>query len=212
MTWGSTLDVHWLARGALDEAAEKLVMRASAGDRQALITIYRAHFAEVRALAERVLGCPMTAEDVVHEVFEALPRALRRFRGDGSLRSYLLSMTVRTSRTHVRAARRRRAAEARAADTQPSNTHERDLPSAVSERRELARVLARALEQLPHAQREAFVLCELEERSSQEAGEILGEKSGTVRARVFNARRRLRELLAQQAPELESTRAGVDDD
>lgn len=198
--WGSTLDVQWLARGASEGTDDELVVRAAAGDRQALITIYRAHFAEVRALAQRVLGCPMTAEDVVPEVFEALPRALLRFRGEGSLRSYLLSMTVRTSRTHMRAARRRRAAEARAADARPLDMRDGESPSAASERRELARVLARALDELPLAQREAFVLCELEERSSQEAGEILGEKPGTIRARVFNARRRLRELLAHQAP------------
>ena len=74
-------------------------------------------------------------------------------------------------------------------------------PDADAERRELARCLSQALDALPLSQRAAFVLCEVEERSSQEAGEILGEKPGTIRARVFQAKRRLRERLQELVPE-----------
>lgn len=179
-----------------------LLQLASEGDSDALVTLYRAHFAEVRSLAERLLGCRPTADDVAHTVFEALPRALRRYRGDGSVRAFLLAMTVRTARTYVRAARRRRAAEARGANC--DNVSGPEEASAHMERKQLARLLSEALDRLSHQQRAAFVLCEVEERTSEEAGRILGESPTTVRARVFQAKRKLRRVL----PQLESTARG----
>ena len=52
-----------------------------------------------------------------------------------------------------------------------------------------------ALDQLPLAQRVAFVLCDVQELTSAEAGALAGVPEATVRTRLFHARRRLRELL-----------------
>ena len=46
-------------------------------------------------------------------------------------------------------------------------------------------------------QRVAFVLCEVEERTSTEVGAMLGEKAATIRARVKLAKTKLREALAK---------------
>lgn len=204
MIYHILLDVGWFAskggrQADVDAAArdDSVVRRASQGDSAALVSLYRAHAAEVRTFALRLLGCEMAADDLLHEVFLALPSALSRFRGDCPLRSYLLSITTRSARRHLRAAQRRRRLEARAAE-QPVLAMQR--PDANSERRELAALLNQALDALPLAQRVAFVLCEIEERSSQEAGEILGERAGTIRARVFHAKRKLRERLEELAP------------
>ena len=179
--------------------ADERVSRAARGERAAFVSLYREHFAEVHGFAARLLGCPMAAEDLAHEVFLALPQALGRFRGQCPLRSYLLSITVRRARQHLRAAKRRRAAEARA--MKEADQAAVLAPDADLQRRDLAIRLNRALDALPLAQRAAFILCEVEERSSAEAGEILGEKAGTVRARVFHAKRTLRERLAELTPE-----------
>ena len=178
---------------------DERIARAAGGDRAAFVSLYREHFGEVHAFAVRLLGCSMAAEDLAHEVFLALPRALGRFRGQCPLRSYILSITVRNARQHLRAAQRRRAHEARA--MKEAEVAVTAGPDAELQRRELAVRLTRALDALPLAQRAAFILCEVEERSSAEAGEILGEKAGTVRARVFHARRALRERLAELSPE-----------
>lgn len=179
---------------ALDPALE----RAAAGDGAALVALYRAHAPRVRTFALRLVGCEMAADDLVHDVFLALPSALTRFRGDCSLQSFLISITVRCARRHLRSAQRRRRLEAKAAELP---RHEAAAADAQSERRELAALLARALDALPLAQRAAFILCEVEEHTSQEAAEILGEQAGTIRARVFHAKRKLRERLAELAPE-----------
>jgi len=181
-----------------------LALRVAAGDRDAFVSAYRSHFAEVRAFAERLLGCPMAADDLVHDVFVGLPRALRGFRGECLLSSYLISIAIRLSRSHLRAATRRRALEARvfSEPAPPPAQPDREI-----EQRELAALLTAALDRLPLDQRVAFVLCEVEERTSSEVGRILGEQPGTVRARVFHAKRRLRAELGEVVRDSGSARA-----
>ena len=62
----------------------------------------------------------------------------------------------------------------------------------------LAQALNSALDQLPLDQRVAFVLCEVEERTSREAAEIVGAPEATVRTRLFHAKRKLRDELAER--------------
>ena len=175
-----------------------LAARVAAGDRDAFVALYRTHFAEVRAFAERVLGSRAAAEDVVHDVFLALPGALRSFRGECTLKSFVLSVAVRSARTHYRSAVRRRKHEERAhAETFEELTQG---PDAGAERRELASLLSRALDTLPVDQRVAFVLCEVEERTSAEVAEILGENASTIRGRLFHAKKKLRVELAASSP------------
>lgn len=68
-------------------------------------------------------------------------------------------------------------------------------PARDAERRELGDRLMTALDALPLEQRVAVVLSEVEERSSSEIATIVGAPEGTVRTRIFHAKRKLRELL-----------------
>jgi RNA polymerase sigma-70 factor (ECF subfamily) len=70
-------------------------------------------------------------------------------------------------------------------------------PEQVTGRRELAVALERCLDALPLDQRVAFVLCEVEERTSSEVAEIVGAPEGTVRTRLFHAKKKLRALLEE---------------
>src|SRR5262245_35162891 len=103
-----TADLGWVPSTGAPRAS--LVERAVAGERAALAELYDAHAPGLRRFARMLTGERDSAEDLVHEVFVALPRALRRFRGDGELSSYLLSIAANKARNHVRRARRARAA------------------------------------------------------------------------------------------------------
>src|SRR5262244_3012115 len=92
-----------------------LVARLREGDRAAVEEAYLAHHAAIRGFARRLVGDATAAEDIVHEAFVALPRAIRRFRGDGSLRAFLIGVAANHSRRHVRSAMRRRRATERLA-------------------------------------------------------------------------------------------------
>lgn len=163
------------------------------GDLAALATAFDRWHQRVRVLARRLLSDPAAAEDVVQDVFTALPRAARRFRGDADLETFLLGIAVKRVRHHRRAALRRRKAleRLRAVDRLGPVDPEQD-----AYRRQLGARLAAALDELPLPQRVAFVLCEVEELTSVQAALIADAPEATIRTRLFHARRRLRDLLA----------------
>jgi RNA polymerase sigma-70 factor (ECF subfamily) len=170
--------------------------RVFAGEEDAgVAALYDAHHEALRTFTRRLLGDADAAEDLVHDVFVAVPDALRRYRGDATLRTLLLSIAVNLSRKYVRAAARRRAALERAVmdGREASRTPEED-----AQRAELAAALHSGLDALPLEQRVAFVLLEVEERSCADASQIVGVPEGTMRTRLFHAKRRLREILRKR--------------
>jgi RNA polymerase sigma-70 factor (ECF subfamily) len=178
-----------------EDESESLVARLERGDPLAVGEVYDLHHNAVRAFAKRLVGETAATEDLVHEVFVTLPKAIKGYRGDSSLRTFLISIAVNHARHHVRAATRRRRAMEKLA-LEPEG-HARD-PEHDARRRELARALTRALDELPLDQRVAFVLCEVEERTSREAGTIAGVPEATIRTRLFHAKKKLRTLLEQE--------------
>jgi RNA polymerase sigma-70 factor (ECF subfamily) len=179
-------------------AAERaLHERLHAADARVIAELYDAHHASIRGLAQRLTGDADAAEDLVHEVFVALPPLLRCFRGQSSLRTFLFGVAVNHARHYVRAAARRRAAAERYAREPPA---ERAGPELELERRRLAADLQRHLDALPLAQRVAFVLCEVEQLDSRRVAEVLGVPEGTVRTRLFHAKRKLRAAFEAENP------------
>lgn len=184
------------SRSLAEQRFEPFLDRVRRADPGAIAQAYVQHHTTIRAFALRLLGDRAAAEDLVHDVFVALPRAARSFEERCSFKTFLLSIAVNRARRHVRTARRRRAAfehlSFEPAHAQTSNP-ERD-----AERGELAAALASALDELPLEQRVAFILCEVEERSSSEAGAIAGAVEATMRTRLFHAKRKLRALLEER--------------
>ena len=181
------------ARKAAIDPDIALLERARARNPEAVGELYDRYHRAVRLLALRVLGDEMLAEDVVHDVFVALPRALVRFEGRSALKTFVLSITVNIARKKIRSKVRRRAAMARLA-VEPPPSGDGD-PERMHRRKRLAQALQRALAALPDAQREVFVLCVVEERDSREVAEILDVPRGTVRTRLMHAKRKLRAML-----------------
>ncbi len=182
--------------GALDRESTnepELVANLVRGDTTALGAVYDAHHGVVRAFARRLTGSDAAAEDLVHDVFVALPSALRGFEGRSSLRTFLLSVAVNHARNARRATARRLSAMERL-HAEPEHRRA-ETPEDERERRELAEMLSRLLDELPMDQRVVVVLCVLEERTSTEAAEIVGVPEATIRTRLFYARRKLREGL-----------------
>ncbi len=172
-----------------------LLSALAEGDPEALRQVYRHHHEAVRAFAYRLTGAEADAEELVQETFLALPQAVRGFRKQCSLRTFLIGVAVNHARHAVRSATRRRAAMARfAAEPQRAPA----APDHAFDQAQLAQVLTRALDLLPLDQRVAFVLCEVEERTSTEASTIIGASDSTVRARVRLAKQRLRMALAEE--------------
>jgi RNA polymerase sigma-70 factor, ECF subfamily len=181
--------------GSIPSPEAALVERLQRGEPAAVGEVYDEHHAAVRAFARRLVGEREAAEDLVHDVFVALPRAISRYRGDAALRTFLISIAVNHARHFVRAASRRRAALERLGTVPAGASGD---PEQNARRQELARAITRALDGLPIDQRVAFVLCEVEERTSQEVAKITGVPEGTVRTRLHHARKKLATRLEQE--------------
>jgi len=183
-------------RDRVDAGEEDLVKRLRAGSAEAIGEVYDRHHTQVRAFARRLVGEDAAAEDLVHEVFVSLPRAIGRFNGESSIRTFLVAIAVNHARHHLRAAARRRVAMSKL-EVEPAHQSPLD-PERSAVRASLARALASALDALPLDQRVAFVLCEVEERTSGEVAEIVGAPEGTVRSRLYHAKQKLRAELEQR--------------
>lgn len=170
----------------------ELARRLARGDSDALAQAYDLHHHAVRAFARRLTGSAAAAEDLVHDVFVALPSAVRGFEGRSTLRTFILSVAVNHARNARRATARRLGAMERL-HLEPRDATE--TPEELDERRQLAELLAKLLDELPMEQRVAVVLCVIEERTSVEAAEIAAVPEATMRTRLFHARRKLRDMF-----------------
>lgn len=191
------LDLALPAAALAASGEDDLVDQLRRGERSAIGLAYEAHHGAVRAFARRLVGDESVAEDIVHDTFVALPRAVQGFRGEGSLRGFLIGVAANHGKRHIRSAVRRRRAFDRFAEApvvEPAD------PELETERRRLADRLSAEMDRLPIDQRVVFVLCDVEQRTSVEASTILGIPEGTVRTRLFHARRKLRERLAAEDP------------
>lgn len=166
--------------------------RVRAGDPSAIDEIYREHHAALRGFARRIVGDHDAAEDLVHDVFVVLPGAIRRFRAESSLRTFMCAIALRRAHKFIRSASRRRAAMAKLAEqpTAPSQA-----PDTALAQQQLAELLYRALDKLPDDQRIAFVLCEIDQLTAGEAAAVANAPEATMRTRLFHARKKLRALL-----------------
>lgn len=169
----------------------------AAGESSAIRLAYRQHHEVVRAFARRLLGSGADAEELVQDTFLAIPSAMRRFRGDCSLRTFFLSIAANQAHNVLRGRKRRRSAEDRLQADPDASPPSATRPDEALLRQELAQRLQRAFDCLSEDQRIAFVLSEVEERSSSELSLILGAPASTIRARVAAAKEKLRAELAR---------------
>ena len=152
------------------------------GDSAAMRELLRLHGDYVFGVARTLTNSPADAEDAVQETLAALMTA--KFRGDASLRTFLVSIVVRQAAL----IRRRKRPTLRLADDEVPE--QADPQSAVDAKLDLAGLLAR----LSPEHREVLVLRELEGRNYEEMAESLGVPRGTIESRLHRAREMLRKL------------------
>jgi RNA polymerase sigma-70 factor, ECF subfamily len=178
-----------------DEAVVALLGRS---DEQALAELYDRYGRTAYGLALRVLRDESLAEDAVQDAFLAAWRTASSFRPERAKAStWLLTLVHRRAVDVVRREQRRRAEPLEAAGD-PAATESTD--EAVWLRYERERVQA-ALKTLPDQQREALELAYYGGFTQTELAERLGQPVGTIKSRMFSGLGRLRDALAEPAPE-----------
>jgi RNA polymerase sigma factor (sigma-70 family) len=191
------------ARRPEDAAGDADVMRRiRAGDRTAIDDLYQRFRRPAFALARRILGDDVLAEDVLQDVFLSVWRDPAGFdRGRGSVASWLLAMVHHKAVDAVRreeSQRRRQAlAQEDMALSAPMATREVD-EEAWS--RVVAEQVRTALRALSSTQREALTLAYYGGYTQREVAALTGTPLGTVKTRMLAGMRRLRQELGTDAP------------
>lgn len=172
-----------------DEALEVASRHQSDAPLRALIA---EHSASVYRLAWSIVKDPGLADDVTQETFIKVWKHADEFRGDGSLRGWILRIAHRES---IAAVRRRR----ESATDLDGLAHPTD-PIAVSqvvEGRFAFEGFREALGRLDDMSRAVLVLRELEGMSYDEIAELLDVPLPTVKTRLLRARRMIQSELAE---------------
>lgn len=182
--------------GHLNTAPE-LVEAARASTPGACDELLDASLPVVLAWCRRMGGPRVDPEDAAHDAMIVVLTRLDRLEDPARFDSWLYGITRRTLAAHRRRAWVKRWASA----VIPEAIDERASPADQTRSTEVAREVRRLLERLPARQREVLVMCDIEERTDQEAADLLDVPVGTVKSRLRLARGRLR-TLAVRSPGL----------
>ena len=172
------------------------VLRGNVNDFEKLVTAYEKN---VYNLALRMVGDPEDAADMTQETFIKAYRALSSFRGDSKFSSWLYRIASNVCLDFLRSHSRHPQVSLSSADEDDRTTFELPDMSRNPEEQLMKKLsmeaVRRGLEQLPEQQRQILVLRELGGLSYAELARILGLEEGTVKSRIFRARKRLCAIL-----------------
>ena len=175
--------------------------RAKRGDVDAFAEVFESLRPIVFSIACRLVGTN-EAEDVVMDTYLKAWKALPRFRQGSSLKTWLYRICHNCAMDYLRARKRR--AEARPADDADpdgigieriADGTQRSPADTLSDR-ELGQRLDRALARLSPEHRTSLELRFTDELSYAEIAAATGVSIGTVMSRLFNAKRKLKNILA----------------
>jgi RNA polymerase sigma-70 factor, ECF subfamily len=147
------------------------------------------------------------ARDITQDAFVKAYRNIAKFRLESSFYTWLYRIAMNLAIDFVRKKKRRgessgfdEAIAAKDADGNISQTHNRESPRKALERKQLYKRIMDALEKLPTDQKQIIVLRELEGLSYKEISDITEVPEGTVMSRLYYARKKLQQLLAEDRP------------
>ena len=168
----------------------ELIAGTRAGDRVAARRLYDAHAPRVYRVVFRLVGDEELAREYTQDTFVKAFQRLDQYRGESAFSTWLHSVAVSSVLTGFRRLKRLRSREAQLEEAsavvlpaEPGDPHLRER-------------LKQELERLPERLRVPVVLHDIEGFTHREIGEMLDIPQGTSKARLFEARARLREALA----------------
>lgn len=189
---------------AFPTAEARFIEKLKAGDAEAFDALVIRFSPDVYALLYRLTENAEEAGDLTQETFMSALTAIKGFRGDAGLRTWLFRIAINHSRNRFRWWKRRRRDVTVSIDAEIGNSEQKvhetladkgrsPEEAAISNEREKA--LTGALNELPEIFREAIVLCDIEGLSYEEISVSLGVNIGTVKSRIARGREDLRRKL-----------------
>jgi RNA polymerase sigma-70 factor, ECF subfamily len=181
----------------------ELVDRAKRGDPEAFGQLVRRHQPRIHRLAVHMLRDRADAEDVTQETFIRAYRALARFDGRSEAYTWFYRITVNLSLNTIRARKTSRSGASADDPRIDALLSERGAkpdadPRGQASRKQVYLALCEGIDALSETLRTTLILVCIDGRSHEDAAQILGAPEGTIAWRVHEARRKLREFMADR--------------
>jgi len=175
-----------------------LLAQARTGSRDAFCELMRLHQAQVHAYLGRAVRSRDIVDDLAQETFLKAYRSLAAFKGDSTLRVWLLGIARNEVLMYLRAEGRRRAREAHSMESSVASwlagRLESDSPSPAEYERRVG-ALEDCIRKLP--EHSAGILADyyFKGRSAEDIARLTGKRKGTVCVTLFRIRLALRECI-----------------
>jgi len=177
------------ASASLSDSHEvQLLRRIAARDRAALEALYHAYHRRLSRFLLRLAPRYDFAEEIINETFWVVWRKAEEFRGASRVSTWIMGIAYRRALRELRNARQSRTADSRLREDGEAHCDD-------SQQLDLQDWLARALRDLPEEQRLTLELAYFMGHSCEEIAAITHCPVGTVKARMFHAREKLRRVL-----------------
>jgi RNA polymerase sigma-70 factor, ECF subfamily len=182
---------------------EELVQRVRSGDRDAFSNLMQPHLSTVHSRVRSIVENDADAQDVVQESMICAFTKLHQLRTAKFFRAWIIQIAVNQARMKLRS----RTVGARTESLDGENGDDgvglpprqiidfRHSPWVYVERREIREKLNRALDRLPRAHREVFILREIRQFSVSETAAMLDITIAMVKTNLRRAKLRLQQML-----------------
>jgi RNA polymerase sigma-70 factor (ECF subfamily) len=177
------------------EELSRLLNRIAAGDEQAVTAVYRHYRGFLHAFVRRQLADAATAEEVVQDTFFDALRWPQRYQGQAKFSTWLCSIASHKAIDRLRKHGRQPAIETLDDDIVENIADPDGDFTAALEDAELHEWLARCIEALPPAHKEALFWAFFDDERIEDVAVRQGCPPGTVKSRLFHARQKLRACL-----------------
>ena len=169
------------------------VLDGNADEYEKLVLEYQKN---VYNLALRLTGDPEDAADMAQEAFIKAYSSLSGYRGESKFSVWLYRIVSNVCLDFLRAKKRRLTVSLSVTDDDGEDTEldiadESKSPERIFERAMTRDAVRRGLAALTPEYRQILILRELQGMSYEEIAEVLGLESGTVKSRIFRARKKL---------------------
>ena len=173
----------------------ELIDRYLEGDVDAFNELVSAHEDRVFAICLRMLRNREAALDATQDTFLTVFRKADRYKAQAAFSTWLYRVTVNTCYDHLRREKRKRADQL-PDSYDPVDVQATDPFEAVDVRSDIQEALGNLSDEF----RAAVVLVDLQGMSLEQASDTLEVPTGTIKSRLFRARRQLAQSLGNLRP------------
>ena len=189
------------------EEHEELLLASKKGDKDAMTQLINHFSPSVHNLIVSIVREPHAVQDLAQETFIRMLLNIKNYEFRAPFRAWLFRIAVNLCRDYLRKKKVRKIMTPFQTDP---DTGEQQIfvdesadPIKSFEDNERMKLIYKAIDKLPKSSRVVLVMREIQQLSYDEIAEILNWKIGTVKSRLFRARRELAEILSPQLEELE---------